>query len=269
MRGGRASFMGPHVDHSLPGPGPAKKRKRNVGLQRHWDDPEQQSNMLPYDDDETAGTKEEEEDAAVDDVEDEEESRELMHGEIWDDSALIAAWESATAEYEFYHGKGKDWKKEPVKKSPLLVFHCREELRLIPIHRWYNVPPDPSKLKASVELEQESDVAQLDPEDSRPLDFATFVPDHDPSLAQPPLPTSETYGTPASGEHVGRDEAFNLALGAMYWAGYWTAVYHSHGRNGRDAIAHQPAANGHLESQGDENADEQDEDEELLISTQR
>jgi hypothetical protein len=173
-----------------------------------------------------------------------------------------------------------------VKKSPLLVFHCREELRLIPIHRWYNVPPDPSKLKASVELEQESDVAQLDPENSHPLDFATFVPDHDPSLAHPPLPTSETYGTPpSSGEHVGRDEAFNLALGAMYWAGYWTAVYHvshvppsgshdsmcSHNlqSHGRDAIAHQPAANGHLESQGDENADEQDEDEELLISTQR
>jgi hypothetical protein len=88
-----------HVDHSLPGPGPAKKRKRNVGLQRHWDDPEQQSNMLPYDDDEAAGTKEEE-DGAVDDVEDEEESRELMPDEIWDDSALIAAWESATAEYE-------------------------------------------------------------------------------------------------------------------------------------------------------------------------
>jgi hypothetical protein len=100
MQGGRASFMGPHVNHSLPGPGPAKKRKRNVGLQRHWDDPEQQSNMLPYDDDETAGTKEEEEGAAVDDVEDEEESRELMPDEIWDDSALIAAWESATAEYE-------------------------------------------------------------------------------------------------------------------------------------------------------------------------
>jgi len=142
MQGGRASFTSPHIDHSLPDPGPTKKRKHNSGSQRHWDDPEQQSNTLPYDDDEADRTIEE--DVAVDDaVEEEEESRELMHDEIWDDSALIAAWESATAEYEVsrthddpciasvrsdgcchkaYHGKGKDWKKEPVKKSPLLVF---------------------------------------------------------------------------------------------------------------------------------------------------
>jgi hypothetical protein len=40
------------------------------------------------------------EDVAVDDAEEEEESRELTYDEIWDDSALIAAWESATAEYE-------------------------------------------------------------------------------------------------------------------------------------------------------------------------
>lgn len=32
--------------------------------------------------------------------EEEEESRELTHQEIWDDSALIDAWNSATAEYE-------------------------------------------------------------------------------------------------------------------------------------------------------------------------
>lgn len=25
---------------------------------------------------------------------------------------------------------------------------------------------------------------------------------------------------------VNRDEAFNNALSAMYWSGYWTAVYH-------------------------------------------
>jgi hypothetical protein len=101
MQGGRASFTSPHIDHSLPGPGPAKKRKRNPGSQRHWDDPEQQSNTLPYDDNEADGAIEE--DVAADDAveeEEEEESRELMHEEIWDDSALIAAWESATAEYE-------------------------------------------------------------------------------------------------------------------------------------------------------------------------
>jgi hypothetical protein len=97
MQGGRASFTGPHIDHSLPGPGPAKKRKRNQASQRHWDDPEQQSSALPYDEDEVDITIEE--DVAVYGTE-EDESRELMHDEIWDDSALIAAWESASAEYE-------------------------------------------------------------------------------------------------------------------------------------------------------------------------
>lgn len=76
---------------------------------------------------------------------------------------------------------------------------------------------------------QEHGVMRSDPEDSRPLDFETFVPNHDPSLAlaQPSQPAYETYGIPpAPGEHVSRDEAFHRALGAMYWTGYWTAVYH-------------------------------------------
>jgi hypothetical protein len=99
MQGGRASFTSPHIDHSLPGPGPSKKRKRNIGSQRHWDEPEQQANTLPYDEDEVDRMIEEE--IVADDAEEEEEeSRELTQDEIWDDSALIAAWESATAEYE-------------------------------------------------------------------------------------------------------------------------------------------------------------------------
>jgi hypothetical protein len=90
--------MDPHINHSLPGSGPAKKRKRNPGLPRHWDEPEQQSGALPYDDDAAEITIEV--DDAVDDAGEEEESRALTQNEIWDDSALIAAWESATAEYE-------------------------------------------------------------------------------------------------------------------------------------------------------------------------
>jgi hypothetical protein len=99
MQGGRASFTGLHIDHSLPGPGPAKKHKRGPGSQRHWDDPGQQSSALPYDEDDVEKMKE---DADNDNVEEEEEeeSRELTHDEMWDDSALIAAWDSATAEYE-------------------------------------------------------------------------------------------------------------------------------------------------------------------------
>ena len=50
------------------------------------------------------------------DYEEEEESRELTHEEIWDDSALVNAWEAATEEYEAYHGSKKA---ETVNKAPL------------------------------------------------------------------------------------------------------------------------------------------------------
>lgn len=53
-----------------------------------------------------------------DDLKDEE-SRELTYEEIWDDSALIDAWNAATEEYEAYNGPDKGWKTQPVHKSPL------------------------------------------------------------------------------------------------------------------------------------------------------
>ena len=59
-----------------------------------------------------------EEDGAVDDTT---QSRELTHEEIWDDSALVEAWNAAVEEYEAYHGPDKGWKKEPLHTSPLSV----------------------------------------------------------------------------------------------------------------------------------------------------
>jgi hypothetical protein len=155
----------------------------------------------------------------------EEESRELTYEEIWDDSALINAWNAATEEYEAYHGSNKNWKQEPVNKSPL----------------WYNIPPSPSRLNKSApqasagpasdkENGHEADV------DSHPLDFESFVPKHDPSLALSVPPYSSVavpdysgyYAQEPPGEMVSQDEAFTRAMGAMYWAGYYTAIYHSH-----------------------------------------
>ena len=69
-------------------------------------------------------------------------------------------------------------------------------------------------------------------EDSTPIDFDTYTPTHDPSLAEAAPsaaqgPDSSQYAIPlASGSSVGADEAFQKALSATYWAGYWTAVYH-------------------------------------------
>lgn len=56
---------------------------------------------------------------AYEEEEEEEESRELTHEEIWDDSALVDAWDSAMEEFRRYHGTDTDWKTQPVKKSPL------------------------------------------------------------------------------------------------------------------------------------------------------
>jgi hypothetical protein len=47
------------------------------------------------------------------------EGRQLSHHDIWDDSALISAWDAATEEYEAYNGPKKGWKMEPVHKSSL------------------------------------------------------------------------------------------------------------------------------------------------------
>jgi hypothetical protein len=87
----------------------SKKRKRNIGQKsqninkrqlggqptryvQHWDDPGMSSQPVSYDED---GNEE----YGADEVE-EEESRELTHHEIWDDTALIDAWNAASEEYE-------------------------------------------------------------------------------------------------------------------------------------------------------------------------
>ena len=56
--------------------------------------------------------------------------------------------------------------------------------------------------------------------DSVPLNFNTFVPSHDPAL--PNLAAADTQSLVS----VSQDEAFRNALNAMYWTGYWTAIYH-------------------------------------------
>ena len=188
----------------------------------------------------------------------EEESRPLTHEEIWDDSALVDAWNSAEAEYEVssppvspytfahilsnkaYHGTSKTWKTEPVKRSPLCVpfiFSLLPKLTPVSSTRWYNKPytapppkPRPSKPKLRSKHTAQSDSEEPD---TAPLDFNTYVPTYDPSLAgaSAAAATATTapsafFVPPLSTTVVSRDEAFQNALSAMYWGGYWTAVYH-------------------------------------------
>ncbi|KAK2462124.1 hypothetical protein APHAL10511_006587 [Amanita phalloides] len=143
-----------------------------------------------------------------------EESRELTHEEIWDDSALIDAWNAATEEYEALNGPDKSWKSGPVHKAPL----------------WYNVPPD-SKTKQSsslstVSVPSASDDDVVDDkgaeEDSKPLDFDTYIPTYNPNFESFP----QSVGSINTPSGISQDEAFSHAMNAMYWTGYWTAIYH-------------------------------------------
>lgn len=127
------------VQASKPSGGqpPPKKRKKNNQKAKHWDNSSNAKSSASYSqrtafendlrdpkskqlqDSQIVG--EDQWDAAEGEGEydEEEESRNLTHEEIWDDSALVDAWESAMEEYKAYHDGEDGWKKEPVKKSPL------------------------------------------------------------------------------------------------------------------------------------------------------
>ncbi|KAK0197955.1 hypothetical protein F5146DRAFT_995568 [Armillaria mellea] len=153
-------------------------------------------------------------------------SRELTHAEIWNDSVLIDAWEAVHEEYTAYHGGDISLKINPTKKSPL----------------WYNVPFDDSEVTENdtedlpSQEEEDDDEADNDGGDSKPIDFDTFVPSHDASLDAPDDPvTGPSYSLPEPPtETVTQDEAFTRAVNAMYWAGYWTAMYQCQRSNGAD-----------------------------------
>lgn len=225
---------------------PSKKRKRvrskghGPSSVQHWDDPAHLPHLgrseLPYEDEDTVS---------------EGESRELTHGEIWDDSALIDAWNSAEAEYAVSSDRcsrsvttltnqGISWKVKGLaetthQKVPAVCLYVVRASTLSQVHaRWYNVPC------STIREAEEAPTIDEEPANTTPHDFDTFVPTHDPSLSaayepqHPPHPvfkpeapvTSGFSLPPAPTSTVSRDEAFNNALSAMYWSGYWTAVYH-------------------------------------------
>jgi len=111
----------PEISSSSDQP-PAKRRKKSKNASgggrntQHWDDPSPsvshshsyaQSHKAPS---ATAGRPR---------VGPREETRDLTHEEIWDDSALIDAWNAANEEYEVLNGPDKQWKSKPAHDSAL------------------------------------------------------------------------------------------------------------------------------------------------------
>jgi len=257
-----------HQQHSRHPP-PKKRKRNNHQKSNHWDDPRSSSNNGVSNGNGSSGSQFQEgrnvsvsEEVFVDpnDYEEgEEESRELTHEEIWDDSALVSAWEAATEEYEAYHGSEKSWKIEPVNKAPL----------------WYNIPVESSSKFASstkpiaTAIPTASEGGAENENDSQPINFDTFVPTHNPSLDQlsslaPPMDYAQDTNM------VSQDEAFSRALNAMYWGGYWTAMYHCQRNLSKtNGIS---SAEGDLADENDEDVEELDagdEDDDEFISTQR
>ncbi|KAG8755951.1 hypothetical protein FRC11_005635 [Ceratobasidium sp. 423] len=148
----------------------------------------------------------------------------LTQEELWDDSALIAAWDAAAEEYESLNGPEKKWKEEPVNKSAL----------------WYAPPPKPQKEDDDEEGDEEEEEGEEEENadetehgiapDSAPIDFNTLVPSHDPALgvAQTSITGPQPSTTASDFTKLTKDEIFEKAVSASYWAGYWTAMYHAH-----------------------------------------
>ncbi|KZO99721.1 hypothetical protein CALVIDRAFT_534147 [Calocera viscosa TUFC12733] len=131
-------------------------------------------------------------------------SRSLTHDEIWDDSALVNAWDAAMEEYRAVNGDEKGWMYEPTDRSAL----------------WWNSQPaedesyeeaDEEYLKADAEeVEDELITTHVDPTPSS----STAVPSGLPSI--PFLPSSQGFTTLPEDP----DKVLELAIQSYYWAGY-------------------------------------------------
>ncbi|KAF5377188.1 hypothetical protein D9615_006451 [Tricholomella constricta] len=254
----------PHA-HS-PKPPPAKKRKWSKKPKgRHRDDSQSFNSFQKINSDNEGhlqGSIPVAMEVEDETPEEEDEGRDLTHDEIWDDSALIDAWNAATEEYEAYNGPDKGWKRDPVHNSPL----------------WYNIPKAREKTKTRTESNGAVLIPSLpdlnEQNDSRPLNFDTFIPSHDPSLDVPlpelpsiigPDGTSQFLCEPP-GPMVSQDEAFMRAMGSMYWSGYWTAMYHCQRRLAQAQPVQDGVGKGEekLYGEDDEDEDEDDDEEEAV-----
>lgn len=162
---------------------------------------------------------------------------------------------------------------------------------LIQLYRWYNKPPDkPKKDKGKGKAANAASAPDPFGVDSKPHVIHASTSQRDAALSfaapeQPPRIPAATgkiisdsashysglmgdgtsYG--ADGAEGSVDEAFNRALGAMYWTGYWTAMYHA--RRGVSLSSEVSALTDAVEENDEEEERLDHELTEALISTQR
>ena len=105
------------------------------------------------------------------------------------------------------------------------------------VGRWYNTPPEFPKAKLGSNITTPVSVPPTSADDSvdnheaegdsQPLDFDSYVPTYNPDLGySQELPQGAPIVKAPNLAEISQDEALARAMNAMYWAGYWTAVYH-------------------------------------------
>ncbi|KZT58488.1 hypothetical protein CALCODRAFT_482266 [Calocera cornea HHB12733] len=133
-------------------------------------------------------------------------SRNLTHDEIWDDSALVQAWDAAMEEYRAVNGEEKGWMREPTSKSAL----------------WWNAQPGEGEQDYEDDAEEEyaeADAKEVE-EELATLPRATRSAPSAPPGNLPTIPFLPASSQALAALPDDPDKVLELAIQSYYWAGY-------------------------------------------------
>ncbi|KAG8944783.1 hypothetical protein FRC04_001521 [Tulasnella sp. 424] len=155
----------------------------------------------------------------------------LMDSDAWDDSVLIDAWDAAMEEYQILNGPEADWKKDPVHKDSIW-YKSSSGADL----RWEDVKPAAPKndlVGSSVRSAATAQAGTYDDENDHQMEDgaeeqgqAVAGPSASGTAGQE-LHSSNVLPATFDISKMSKDELFQKAVEASYWAGYWAAAYHA------------------------------------------
>ncbi|KIO33538.1 hypothetical protein M407DRAFT_240963 [Tulasnella calospora MUT 4182] len=151
----------------------------------------------------------------------------LMDTDAWDDSVLIDAWDAAMEEYQILNGPEADWKKDPVHRDSIWYKSSRVNLQ------WQDIKPAASEKNfvqsafpvgsastagAGTHDEGDNQMEDVKEEEGQEVAGLTANQERQAAIA---LPAAFDISK------MSKDELFQKAVEASYWAGYWAAAYHA------------------------------------------
>ncbi|KAH7103258.1 hypothetical protein BKA62DRAFT_697867 [Auriculariales sp. MPI-PUGE-AT-0066] len=222
------------TDISASGPPPLKRRKKNKNGRatsnhvQHWDDPAA-----------AVASGSGQSSAPGDHFEPHQETFEPTE-DIWDDSALIDAWNAANEEYEVLNGPDKKWKHDPVHKSALWYGKVADSAFESTTTQFANSGVQLERSATSVGAVSGardstgfgSSIPELDITPMKNIDEGTGRGRNSHGRNQ-----TQQHGRSSQGEYelpsihatppasVTAEQALQNAFTAWYWTGYWTGVH--------------------------------------------